>query len=166
MLKKLFNRFKFKIVQRLIKKDFKLSNSLLLKNSWKFCINECIIGDYYEFGVFKGETFLSSIITMGRVFNGRSKVSTSIGTNQNSDLLRKSIVENCSFHAFDSFQGLPELAKIDLYSDDFCKGQFNCSVDFIKKKIKQLNISPTNIFFHQGWFRDTCTIEYFKSTLQ
>ena len=37
-----------------------------------------------------------------------------------------------NYHAFDSFEGLPELTLNDEMSEDFCKGQYASSVEELR----------------------------------
>jgi hypothetical protein len=68
-------------------------------------VSECgVAGDYLEFGVYKGATFIEAI----KISNGKR-------------------LHNMEFYAFDSFQGLPNPSGIDRHSDQFYKGQVSFS---------------------------------------
>src|SRR5688572_1942537 len=70
-------------------------------------------GDYYEFGVFKGHTFLHAQLAA-----------------------RELGLDGMRFFGFDSFQGLPPARGVDLTKEEhFYAGQFACSLDRVKNEL-------------------------------
>mgnify|MGYP002877009257 FL=1 len=162
-IKKIFNSFSF-YLRKIIQKDNGLNpnRSIIIDKATKFVVNECITGDYYEFGVWKGQTFIYAIECLLKTAKKRIIDKNNIGSNPSADSKRKSILENTLFHAFDSFDGLPELTEEDKYSEDFAKGQFKSSQKSLLDFARKSNLPLERIRIHKGWFENTCNFEYFK----
>ena len=139
-----------------------LNDSPIIKNIAKFVVNECVVGDYYEFGVYRGQTLVSFYKTIQSVASRRLKNESLIGVDEASNAKRQEIANNMFFHAFDSFQGLPELSVEDELSDDFKKGQFLSSAEVVRNLAIKHSMSPELIKFHPGWFDKTCNNQYAK----
>ena len=163
LLKKIFYLIKKKIINFFSPKSaIKLTKSIVLDNSCKFVINECIIGDYYEFGVFRGQTLLSAFKRFKATADKRIKLSKDIGKNDEADVKRNFFRSKIRFHAFDSFEGLPIFTEEDKYSNDFFPGQFKSSEESLIKLAKENNLSSDQLIIHKGWFSKTCNYKYFK----
>ena len=78
---------------------------------------------------------------------------------------RKKILSDMNFHAFDSFEGLPELSAKDKLSEDFSKGQYLSSIQIVKDLAKKHGMPLAKIQFHEGWFSKTCTKSYAEKNL-
>lgn len=86
----------------------------------------CLSGDYYEFGLYKGF-----------VFSYAHKISKD---------------SNTRFFGFDSFEGLPEVEGTDAGAK-FRKGQYACSLEQVKKNIRSVATDKT--FLIPGFYEDT-----------
>lgn len=159
LIRKLIQRI-YLINKKLLRKKLVLNNSNVLKKSTKFIVNECIQGDYYEFGVWKGQTLVASYLNLIEYSKKRIRNSLEIGQNLNADNIRKLIALETNFHAFDSFQGLPILTKEDSYSNDFFEGQFAANEKVIENLAQAYNMPLERLIIHKGWFSKTCNIEY------
>jgi len=72
-----------------------------------------------------------------------------------------------SIHLFDSFEGLPAPSEKDgrkaaSYMDNVIKGKYSerykcdASIDLVRELFfEKLNILPTSVHFHKGWFKST-----------
>jgi O-methyltransferase len=90
-------------------------------------------GDYYEFGVFKGHTFLHAQLAA-----------------------RELGLDEMRFFGFDSFQGLPPAVGVDLTEDEhFYAGQYACSLDRVKSELARRGVDWNRTFLIKGYFRDT-----------
>jgi len=90
-------------------------------------------GDYYEFGVFKGHTFLHARLAA-----------------------RELGLDKMRFFGFDSFEGLPPVVGVDLTKEEhFYAGQFACSLDHVKKELSERGVNWKRTFLIKGYFRDT-----------
>lgn len=99
-------------------------------------------GDYYEFGVYKGETFSYAITTMAPLF------------------------KEMRFVALDSFEGLPELRGVDLdenYSSGFYQSQFTFSKDGFIANLLKLGIDMNRVIIIKGWFEKNLNLDTHKS---
>ena len=95
------------------------------------------VGDYYEFGLFRGYTFLEA-----------SKHCKSLGLN------------DTHLYGFDSFEGLPEPAgSEDALDNRFFKGQFACSLDSVKKNLSKNGMELDRATFIKGFYSDSLTEE-------
>ncbi len=91
-------------------------------------------GSYCEFGIFKGYAFWYAQQTAKMM-------------NQNN---------NMSFFGFDSFEGLPEIGKIDRTKDeDFYPGQYSCSYDKVRNNLDEKGVDWNKTFLIKGFFKDT-----------
>lgn len=90
-------------------------------------------GDYCEFGIFKGHTFLQA---------------QKIADELNLDRMR--------FFGFDSFKGLPEPEGIDRSEEEhFYAGQYNCPIEAVKKELTSHGVNWSKTFLIDGYFCDT-----------
>jgi len=92
-------------------------------------------GDYAEFGVYRGETFVHACQIMAPRF------------------------EDMHFWAFDSFEGLPQpqdgLDRHDGYSGGFFKGQFACSQSGFRENLEAGKVDLSRVSLVPGWYSET-----------
>lgn len=94
-------------------------------------------GDYYEFGVFKGHTFLQA--------QRRAKA---LG------------LANMRFFGFDSFEGLPEPQGADATeTQHFYKGQYARSFEEVHQTLDTHGMDWKTAFLIKGYFDETLTAE-------
>ena len=92
------------------------------------------IGDYYEFGLFRGYTFLQAY-----------KHTTELG------------LDNIHFFGFDSFEGLPPADGIDVADGRFFEGQFACSKQEVEKNLYQNGMDAERTTLVKGFYEDSLT---------
>jgi len=129
----LFLPFRYSIYFPLFKNFFGYSaRHEMIKISMDFITQSKIEGDYLEFGVYQGDTFISAY-----------------------HFAQKRNLKSMRFYAFDSFQGLPEIVGDDNRYQEFEKGQYLCGVDEFKKNIIRggVDIKKTKII--TGWYNET-----------
>ena len=143
----------------------KPEQSELMRRAAKFVVNECVVGDYYEFGVYQGAFFYGAMAQILNYSKHRLENSARLGKNETSDAKRLKIMNETIFHAFDSFEGLPELTQEDKYSEDFLKGQFACGEEAFLENGKRLGAPMSRIRTHKGWYEKTCTAGYAKGKI-
>lgn len=93
-------------------------------------------GDYFEFGVFQGTTFIHAYRWMSPHF------------------------KSMRFFACDSFEGLPVLSGIDAtngYSSNFRQGQFASSEEEFIKNLGNNDVELGRVRTIKGWFKETLT---------
>jgi O-methyltransferase len=127
------------------------SNSIVAKAS-RFVACEMVDGDYLEFGVFQGSSFVKSYRWLERNF--RSRINLSVGgENQlEGQIRRRAIWNSMRFFAFDSFEGLPELSGEDFLSHDFAAGQYACDVESFLKNVSSGGVPLKKTFAVKGFF--------------
>jgi len=95
------------------------------------------LGDYYEFGLFKGYSFWWAQKT---------------ATAHAASAMR--------FFGFDSFQGLPEVVDgPDATAGDFYQGQYSCSYDAVRASLDQKGIDWNRTVLVKGFFDKSLTPE-------
>ncbi len=88
------------------------------------------IGDYLEFGVFNGSSLGSAYLAAKRMELKRMR-----------------------FLGFDSFKGLPD--GTDEEHDVLQKGFYCCSFEEMRECLKRRDISPNDMVWIRGWYKDT-----------
>lgn len=110
-----------------------------------YLVNAELLGDYAEFGVYKGTTF-------GYAAN-----------------LFHSLFPQMRFLAFDSFEGLPAPKGIDRspegFSSGFFQGQFAATEEEFCRNVRAAapHLSPERLVTVKGWFDKVLTLEYANS---
>jgi len=119
------------------------------------CNYDHIVGDYLEFGTYKGRSAINSYIALANTFENRLANETSLmSADQINDC--KEQWNKMRFICFDSFQGLPEMSGIDLDGDDFLPGQYACSKKDVVANLEKSGIDLKKFHFVEGWYKDTC----------
>ena len=98
-------------------------------------------GDYFEFGLYRGASF-SAAQTLAR---------------------RYGLASEMRFFGFDSFQGLPEPAGVDV-SAEFRKGDYACSRAKVTATLERRGVDWERIHLVEGWYEQSLTAKL-KSTL-
>ena len=106
-----------------IEKAFKLARELH--------VNEPI-GDYYEFGLYKGYTFFTAY-----------------------QIAQKLGLIDTNFYGFDSFQGLPPVEDVDTTGGRFFEGQFTYNRQKVEKNLRRHGMDFKKVRLIEGFFDDT-----------
>ena len=106
-------------------------------------------GDYLEFGVYQGYSFIRAYQTLRYVFK---RVATDAHSPE-----RFALWEQMRYFAFDSFQGLPELHGIDSGSREFAPGHYACSEAHFRRNVAAAGLPPGKVITVPGWYDETCT---------
>jgi len=99
-----------------------------IKEAMEYIAITRLEGDYMEFGVFQGRTFVPAYH-----FAQRNKLSS------------------MRFFGFDSFEGLPPITGKD-EGGEFRKGQYSLSLDQFTKVISKRGVSLDKISLVKGWY--------------
>ncbi len=92
-------------------------------------------GDYLEFGVYDGHSFISAY-----------------------HCARLLMLDQMRFYAFDSFEGLPEPAGVDAGGfAHFEKGQYRCDLDQFERNLVAKSVDLGRVHCVKGFYRDTLT---------
>lgn len=108
----------------------------ILKQAMEFVRTNKLEGDYLEFGVYIGGTFIPAYHFSKKILNNTMR-----------------------FFAFDSFQGLPEPKGIDAEVKEFEKGEYAFSLDEFKSILKKNQVKFDDVVFVSGWYSETLNEE-------
>jgi O-methyltransferase len=103
----------------------------MLDIAFAFCMNNKIEGDYAEFGVYQGRTFLEAWRSASRYG-----------------------FPNINFWAFDSFEGLPEISGADA-GGPFVQGEFSCTREQFEKNLARLGFDLSRLRVVEGFYDKT-----------
>lgn len=149
-----------KLAASFVEVDRPISEHRIIFKAANIVVSEKIEGDYLEFGVFTGRSFIDAYNTLSTVFKYHSGMNP--GRND-IDLSRvQTLWENMRFFAFDSFQGLPELDELDAQTNYFHQGEYQCTEDGFLRNIEKANLPLDKVITITGWFEDTCQEETIK----
>lgn len=116
---------------------------LMLKQAFDYCKHARLQGDYLEFGVWKGRSFIAAFRIWKYVL---AKATLPLS--------------QMRFFAMDSFEGLPELtASQDKKTGEFTKGDYAYSETDFRKKLVHEGVAMDRIITVKGWFKDSLTEE-------
>lgn len=138
-----------------------------LHKAWGYIFTNHILGDYVEFGVYKGDSFIASIEEHVKFKKWLSNQKTSIESWRQEVAKKSPLNKEIIFHGLDTFDGMPKnnedeilfreksfLSNFDEVNKriknkkinfQLYKGIFNKSDDIFQKNIKNRNIAIANI---------------------
>lgn len=103
-----------------------------LRKVMNFVAESKMEGDYLEFGVYKGSTFINAI-----------------------RMAKRKKLNQMKFFAFDSFKGLPSVSGVDRMGDQFTKGQYSCSQNDFERSLKANGVNMYKVKIIDGFFDKT-----------
>ena len=120
-------------IQRQVKTKwlFWYERARMLEMAFAFTTYNEVEGDYLEFGVYEGRTFVEAWETADRYQNHRIR-----------------------FHAFDSFEGLPDVSAKDRLGP-FKRGQFRCDRESFEKHLRSADFDLSRLNVVEGRFEKT-----------
>ena len=108
------------------------SRLYMLSNAMSFVGASNLKGDYLEFGVFEGKTF--------------------IGAYHNALMYNQ---KEMNFYAFDSFKGLPDSIEYKNPNNPFYVGLYAFSLDKFKGNLKKAKVDFSKVQIIPGWYSQT-----------
>lgn len=141
---------------------FRLINFLSLEQGIMFraanlIAAEKVEGDYIEFGVYTGGSFIEAFNTLQHAFGPFQKIHGERTLEDIKELTR--LWSKIRFFAFDSFQGLPDIEGIDKNGKDFVKGKYLCSEKKFLKNLSNAGVLMEKVNVVSGWYENTCIKE-------
>ncbi|HUI57762.1 MAG TPA: TylF/MycF/NovP-related O-methyltransferase [Bryobacteraceae bacterium] len=107
----------------------------ILDLAMQFAAQSKLEGDYLEFGVFRGDTFAMAF-----------------------HMARRWGLNNSHFYAFDSFQGLPATAGVDVMGfEQFKEGEMGCTERAFLDNLRRRKVDRARVTTIPGWFHETLT---------
>ncbi len=137
----------------------RIDASPLMHKVAKFVACEIIEGDYLEFGVYRGQSFIGAYHALQQQFERRIRHNAGGEHESAARAQRQAAWEGMRFFAFDSFEGLPALAAEDLATQDFAAGQYACSVEEFQARTAAGGVPAERVRMVPGWFDRTCTAQ-------
>ncbi|MCO4754898.1 MAG: class I SAM-dependent methyltransferase [Bacteriovoracaceae bacterium] len=122
-----------------------------LHKSWGYVYSNHLRGDYAEFGVYLGDSMVSShdcYSELDNWLNGQLKSPEK----WRNELASKYIDHKPTFHGLDTFSGMPNN---DEKSDAFSEGNFLTSRELVESKWKENCGLDRNLHLYEGLFTDT-----------
>ncbi len=116
---------------------------------------EKIEGDYLEFGVYRGDSFIAAYRSIELAF--KNSYTPGVWNSDRDCRERYAIWNKMRFFAFDSFQGLPSVKGLDVHSNDFVEGKYDCSHDEFRQNLQKAHIPTERITAVPGWFDESLT---------
>jgi hypothetical protein len=112
-------------------------------------------GDYLEFGVYDGSSFIQAYHAQRYAHQKALKqygflMSDQVRANQ------ERIWQTRRFFAFDSFEGLPDVKGPD-QNGPFKRGDYSCSLDTVRTNLATAHVDLDRVSFIKGWYQDTLT---------
>lgn len=104
----------------------------MLKTGLSYICDESVEGDYFEFGVARGITFICA-------FHLAKKLHTKIN----------------KFYAFDSFKGFPKPTGIDNAFERFKESEEAWPEELFLKNLRKKRVDIKKVRIYKGWFKET-----------
>ena len=163
------------IIKFYIKKILKILSNLLnpivnrnfiLKRNFQpiylagdFVFSENIDGDYLEFGVFKGDSFIEAYEVCENAKKWNSKKFNQLAfenkKNANDNFERLNVKKDMRYFAFDSFEGLPKETGEDGKHPRFHEGRFKSSKNFFLSSCKLNNLDLSKVIVCEGFYENS-----------
>tara|TARA_A100001015_G_C14977033_1_gene707751 strand:+ start:338 stop:1075 length:738 start_codon:yes stop_codon:yes gene_type:complete len=124
-----------------------------LHKSWGYIVTNFIKGDYVEFGVYKGGSFVESY-QQRLVFKEFLNQQLNHQEKWRREFMMKSNYHKFKpiFHGLDTFDGMPENDEQNII---FEKGSYFSNYDSVKKKCLKNGIPSESFFLYKGNFKNT-----------
>jgi hypothetical protein len=148
-----------KIYKFLEKRGFVLGGSLnkndragALHKAWGHIFTNHIVGDYIEFGVYKGDSFIESY-RQYKIFSKWLE-----GQLSSTEEWRRVVAKNFSeknkvfFHGLDTFDGMPENNEGNI---TFSKGTYISNYESVFSLVKDTGMSENEFYLYKGLFNDS-----------
>lgn len=112
--------------------EHKIAKIQALKKAFYQCFLEDIKGDYLEFGVYEGTSFIAAFLNDYRINSSKS---------------------NRKFLGFDSFEGFKFTDDIDKHPS-FKEGSLKSSYEFVNKRVRRIIRNRAEFKLIKGYFED------------
>lgn len=146
-----------KLAARFVNIDEVTSDNTIIYKSAMIIAAEMVEGDYLEFGVFAGSSFIRSYHVIKSAFEQLQKLHA--GRTEEDAADTKRIWDNMRFFAFDSFQGLPKLDGVDKEGRGFAGGKYSCTENTFLENLVKAGVPLDKVVIISGWFNEICTEE-------
>jgi O-methyltransferase len=138
----------------------------------QFVFSEAVPGDYLEFGVFKGASFIEAVRELElahKRWGAQNKLTNRQAYSEDSSERADAHFSTLEFKrpiryfAFDSFQGLPDLHEMDLGHSRFRTGRYDFSeTNFVSNVISQTSLLRDRLITVPGFYNDSLSSVLYK----
>lgn len=126
-----------------------------------FVCSENVPGDFLEFGVFKGASFITAyheITSAVKDWSSEERAYRAYSdTSRVEQAFAKVTPNKIRFFAFDSFDGLPEPQGLDANSFRYSKGRYDCTEEEFKRRIARGGVDLSQVITVPGFYEDSLT---------
>lgn len=112
-----------------------------------YIVKNQIEGDYLEFGVWKGNSFIEAY----NQINNYSNTFYNVGLRATNE---KNMFVDMKFHAFDSFEGLPETQNTSNPIQYFA-GNYSATEELFRNRISDAGLDMDRVTITKGWFNES-----------
>ena len=123
-----------------------------MHKAWGQIFSNHLYGDYVEFGIYKGESFLNSLEVFLEFKNWLKKQKNSNEAWRINIAKESPLNDTVFFHALDTFVGMPQNKENNFI---YKEGNFGYSYEYFKKKLNKFNNKDLKVFIYKGEFRKT-----------
>ncbi len=127
----------------------------------RYICSEDIPGDYLEFGVFKGSSFIEAYHKIEHSTKEWSNINRAYQAYSDhrkaEDFFGRVARRSIRYFAFDSFDGLPEPKGADKGHPLFCKGRYDCSERNFRRNLKNNGVNIKKVIIVPGFYDKTLT---------
>ncbi len=156
-LKNILYPLRFVLTKLILKNEINDNSPINL--AAQYIISEGITGDYYEFGCFKGASFIKAYKLINFYKNEWSNYGRTLQAYSDKNLAKQAFeklkIYDVKFYVFDSFKGLPNIKNIDQNHPIFSKGRYDCSREDFEKNLIRNKISLNKINIVEGFYEET-----------
>jgi hypothetical protein len=150
-------------ISRLGMPDMILKNLHPLYLAADFVCAEEVPGDYLEFGVFRGASFLCAYHAMTaavRDWGSRRRAALAYSDPRRAEEAFSRVVpRQIRYFAFDSFAGLPDPVGLDTRSARFSKGRYDCSQEEFGRLLARSGVDLRSVVIVPGFYEQTLTAQ-------
>ena len=122
-----------------------------LYRAWGHIFSNNLCGDYVEFGVYRGDSIISSLQAHSEFMNWLNNQKKSDEKWRRRVSAYSPLNKLPQFHCLDTFEGMPENSEGEI---QFETNSFMSSIDLVKKKVSKKNFLGIKINFYKGLFAD------------
>jgi len=124
-----------------------------------YVCSEEVEGDYLEFGVFRGFSFIKAYHSLNYFSNSWNNFERTKNAYTDLEVAKKAYKEvkkiQRKFFAFDSFKGLPQIKEIDSNHPKFKKGRYDFSKKNFLNELVKNNVEIKNVQIIEGYYNET-----------
>jgi len=124
-----------------------------LHRAWGYVHASFVPGDYYEFGVYRGDSLIHSWFSQG--FFRRRLAHASDLPFRRTGSVAAFLASAPTFHGFDTFDGMPANAEGD---DALAEGTFRSSLDVVARRCGAMGLRPPALRLVPGLFSETASL--------